>query len=121
MSRLSLRGTPNEKKRESGGSNSTGMQTASQDGGEGSQNGDEEGGRRLYFNIPLPSEARDKDGKPIANYNRNKIRTAKYTPLTFVPKNLWYQFHNIANVYFLALIVLGVSSIFEFDPCVLFC
>ena len=109
MKRLSLRHTSNEKKRESGGSNSTGMQSGSQDGGEGSQNGDDEGGRRLFFNIPLPPDARDEDGKPLAHFNRNKIRTAKYTPLTFIPKNLWIQFHNIANIYFLALIVLGVG------------
>ena len=108
MSRLSIRGTSNEKKRESGGSNSSGVQSAPLDGIEnGSQTGD--GGRQIFFNMPLPPEAKDEDGKPLAHYKRNKIRTAKYTPLTFVPKNLWFQFHNIANVYFLSLIVLGVS------------
>ena len=111
MSRLSLRGAHNEKHRESGGSSSTGTHSAAFDAvGDGSQDGSDEAGRRIFFNMPLPPEARDKDGKPIAQYNRNKIRTAKYTPLTFIPKDLFYQFHNIANVYFLSLIVLGVSS-----------
>jgi phospholipid-translocating ATPase len=32
--------------------------------------------------------------------------------LSFIPKNLWYQFHNIANVYFLFLIILNVSKRF---------
>ncbi|KAF4718410.1 hypothetical protein FOZ62_029366 [Perkinsus olseni] len=32
----------------------------------------------------------------------NFIRTSKYTPLTFLPLNLWYQFHLFANIYFLA-------------------
>ena len=67
-----------------------------------------EGGRKVYFNIPLPQSARDEEGHPLEQYARNKIRTAKYTPLSFVPKNLWFQFHNIANVYFLFIIILGV-------------
>jgi phospholipid-translocating ATPase len=65
--------------------------------------------RRVFFNIPLPDDARDEDGKPVAHFARNKIRTAKYTPLSFFPKNLWFQFHNIANIYFLFIIILGVS------------
>ena len=65
-------------------------------------------GRRIFFNIPLPDDAKDADGHPLANFGRNKIRTAKYTPLSFVPKNLWFQFHNIANVYFLFVIILAV-------------
>ncbi|OCK78643.1 phospholipid-translocating P-type ATPase [Lepidopterella palustris CBS 459.81] len=69
-------------------------------------------GRRIFFNIPLPAEERDEEGHPRAHYARNKIRTAKYTPLSFIPKNLWFQFHNIANVYFLFIIILGIFSIF---------
>jgi phospholipid-translocating ATPase len=65
--------------------------------------------RRVFFNIPLPDDARDEEGKPLAHFARNKIRTAKYTPLSFFPKNLWFQFHNIANIYFLFIIILGVS------------
>lgn len=67
--------------------------------------------RRVFFNIPLPDDARDEDGKPAAQYARNKIRTAKYTPLSFLPKNLWFQFHNVANIYFLFIIILGVSKL----------
>ncbi|KAF2097844.1 P-type ATPase-like protein [Rhizodiscina lignyota] len=70
------------------------------------------GGRTVYFNIPLPPEARDEDGHPTAHYARNKIRTAKYTPLSFIPKNLYFQFHNIANVYFFFIIILSIFSIF---------
>ncbi|KAL1626826.1 phospholipid transporting ATPase [Neofusicoccum ribis] len=73
---------------------------------------DGEGGRIIYFNIPLPPEARDEEGHPRATYVRNKIRTAKYTPLSFIPKNLWLQFHNIANIYFAFIIILGAFSIF---------
>ncbi|KAF2149618.1 P-type ATPase [Myriangium duriaei CBS 260.36] len=78
------------------------------------QNEPEEGGpgRRIFFNIPLPDNARDEEGHPLAQYPRNKIRTAKYTPLSFIPKNLWLQFQNIANVYFLFIIIIGFFSIF---------
>lgn len=65
--------------------------------------------RTVFFNIPLPDSARDEEGHPITHYKRNKIRTAKYTPLSFIPKNLWFQFHNIANVYFFFIIILQVS------------
>lgn len=67
-------------------------------------------GRTLYFNQPLPSELKDEEGNPITFYARNKIRTAKYTPLSFIPKNLWFQFHNVANIFFLFLVILVVSD-----------
>jgi phospholipid-translocating ATPase len=82
----------------------------------GSTDGDEnpEGGpnRRVYFSIPIPESERDEDGHLRITYPRNKIRTAKYTALTFVPYNLWLQFHNIANIYFLFVIILNVRHIF---------
>jgi phospholipid-translocating ATPase len=65
--------------------------------------------RTIYFNQDLPKEARDEEGRPLQNFKRNKIRTAKYTPLSFIPKNLWFQLHNIANVYFIFIVILGVS------------
>lgn len=74
--------------------------------------GDDAQGRTIYFNRALPESARDEEGRPKVQYSRNKIRTAKYTPLTFVPMNLWLQFHNIANIYFLFLIILTVCR-----PC----
>jgi phospholipid-translocating ATPase len=66
-------------------------------------------GRKIYVNQPLPPEAIAEDGRIKAQYSRNKIRTAKYTALSFVPKNLWFQFHNIANIYFLFIVILSVS------------
>ena len=65
--------------------------------------------RNIYTNIPLPDAEKDEDGHNRQRYPGNKIRTAKYTPLSFVPKNLYFQFHNIANVYFLFIIILSVS------------
>jgi phospholipid-translocating ATPase len=64
--------------------------------------------RTVYFNIPLPPEAKNEEGNPKIIYARNKIRTAKYTPLSFIPKNLWLQFHSVANIYFLLITILQV-------------
>jgi phospholipid-translocating ATPase len=69
--------------------------------------------RTVFFNLPLPDDQRDEDGRPKQHYARNKIRTAKYTPISFIPKNLFFQFHNVANLYFLFIIVLGVSTLFR--------
>ncbi|XP_066491691.1 phospholipid-transporting ATPase IK [Tiliqua scincoides] len=39
-------------------------------------------------------------------YEDNAIKTAKYNVLTFIPLNLYEQFHRVANFYFLAVILL---------------
>ena len=67
--------------------------------------------RTIYMNVPLPDEAKDEEGHPKEMFGRNKIRTTKYTPLSFLPKNLYYQFHNIANVYFFFIIILSVCHL----------
>ncbi|KAG9014558.1 hypothetical protein FRB93_013683 [Tulasnella sp. JGI-2019a] len=68
--------------------------------------------RNVYVNVPLPPEEKDLDGDPIVSYVRNKVRTSKYTILTFLPKNLYEQFRLLANQYFLILVVLQVWPIF---------
>lgn len=108
----------NEKKRESGGNESmtTDLDAIAEVPEDGSDDGtSSDGSRKVYFNVPLPQEALDETGHPSTQYTRNKIRTAKYTPLSFVPKNLYYQFHNIANCYFLFLIILAVSIVMSFQ------
>lgn len=37
----------------------------------------------------------------------NKVRTTKYTVLSFLPKNLLEQFHRVANLYFIFIILLN--------------
>ncbi|KAI1819696.1 phospholipid-translocating P-type ATPase domain-containing protein [Xylaria intraflava] len=73
---------------------------------------DEGESRTLVFNIPLPEDLKDEEGHPAQVYTRNKIRTAKYTPLSFIPKNIWFQFHNIANIFFLFNVILVFFPIF---------
>lgn len=108
-----------EKKRDSAGGDSMGTdlggiteEPEEVDDGPDNSGGDRDGQgpRTVYFNQPLPPDAVDEQGYPLKHYRRNKIRTAKYTPISFVPKNLFYQFHNIANIYFLFLIILTVST-----------
>jgi phospholipid-translocating ATPase len=68
--------------------------------------------RMLFFNVALPPELVNSDGHPVQSFPRNKIRTAKYTPVSFIPKNLWFQFHNVANIFFLFLVILVFFPIF---------
>lgn len=77
---------------------------------DGESEDEEDASRMLFFNMPLPDELLE-DGDPIHTFPRNKIRTAKYTPLSFIPKNLWFQFHNVANIFFLFVVILVVSFI----------
>ncbi|GME76125.1 unnamed protein product [[Candida] boidinii] len=67
--------------------------------------------REVYYNLPLPSHILTEDNLPPA-YSRNKIRTTKYTPLSFLPKNIYFQFGNVANIFFLAMIILSAFQIF---------
>ena len=61
--------------------------------------------RYIYVNHELPDELKDPhSGNPLLIYPRNKIRTTKYTPLSFLPKNILFQFTNVANTYFLILV-----------------
>jgi hypothetical protein len=123
MKRLSLigrkhnnKGMGDEKKRTSGGTDVSQPDVPQPDDGEQEDDssvqeevGSGPGPRELFFNLPLPPEFQDEEGYPIQQFTRNKIRTAKYTPLSFVPKNLFFQFQNIANIFFLFLVILVVS------------
>lgn len=107
MDRIQQRTHSHREKRRSGASNAPMV-----DGPEGEDEDDdsEENRRRIYFNVPIPESAKDEDGQFTIQYPRNKIRTSKYTPLSFVPKNIFLQFHSIANIYFLFIIILGVCD-----------
>lgn len=57
-------------------------------------------------NILVPDKTPSKD-HPNGERCDNKIRTTKYTLLSFLPKNLFEQFHRIANVYFIFIVLLN--------------
>ncbi|KAH6879592.1 phospholipid-transporting ATPase 1 [Coprinopsis sp. MPI-PUGE-AT-0042] len=68
--------------------------------------------RNVYVNYPLSAMEVDRDGEPRVRYVRNKVRTTKYTVLTFIPKNLYEQFRRVANLFFLTLVVLQLFPVF---------
>lgn len=60
----------------------------------------EDAARLIYINDP--KRTNDK-----YEFTGNEIRTSKYTFLTFLPKNLFIQFHRVAYLYFLAIAALN--------------
>ncbi|XP_018110451.1 phospholipid-transporting ATPase VB isoform X1 [Xenopus laevis] len=54
------------------------------------------------------TEKYEKDWKRVSRYYKgNKIRTTKYSLLSFLPKNLFEQFYRLANIYFVFLAALN--------------
>ncbi|KIV87851.1 hypothetical protein PV11_03369 [Exophiala sideris] len=61
-------------------------------------------GRHVRVRLLQPEDALDeRTGKPYIN---NLIRSCRYTPLNFVPRQLMAQFGKLANFYFLCVSVL---------------
>lgn len=61
---------------------------------------------------------RTKGGEdPNRHHANNRIKTTKYTLLSFLPKNLFEQFHRFANVYFVFIALLNfVPVVNAFQP-----
>ncbi|XP_068449058.1 phospholipid-transporting ATPase VA [Clinocottus analis] len=54
---------------------------------------------------------------PNPHHANNRIKTTKYTLLSFLPKNLFEQFHRFANVYFVFIALLNfVPLVRAFQP-----
>ncbi|GJY32474.1 probable phospholipid-transporting ATPase 4, partial [Tanacetum coccineum] len=49
-------------------------------------------------------------------YPSNHVSTTKYNVITFLPKSLFEQFRRVANLYFLLVAVLSVTSLAPFTP-----
>uniref|UniRef100_A0A8C2UAV8 Phospholipid-transporting ATPase n=1 Tax=Coturnix japonica TaxID=93934 RepID=A0A8C2UAV8_COTJA len=71
---------------------------------------------RLVRSSLLPPEAEaEKSKRPVLASNR--LKTTKYTALSFLPKNLFEQFHRLANVYFVFIALLNfVPAVNAFQP-----
>lgn len=55
--------------------------------------------RKVLINTSLPFY------KP-PKYPPNEVKTSKYTVFSFLPRNLYEQFHGVANFYFLGVVIL---------------
>lgn len=62
--------------------------------------------RQIYVNIPLPKHALAPNGQALTTYADNTVTTAKYSLMTFIPKNIFEQFRGLANVYFLGTVLI---------------
>ncbi|KAJ6325721.1 hypothetical protein OIU76_012748 [Salix suchowensis] len=60
----------------------------------------DEDARLVYLNDPAKSNER-------FEFAGNSIRTAKYSIISFIPRNLFEQFHRVAYIYFLIIAVLN--------------
>ncbi|KAG0365798.1 hypothetical protein BC939DRAFT_503323 [Gamsiella multidivaricata] len=68
--------------------------------------------RRVFVNVPPPQQYLNKNGAPKFSYGSNRINTAKYTALTFLPKNLFEQFRRVANMFFLFMAIIQLTPTF---------
>ncbi|XP_036429795.1 LOW QUALITY PROTEIN: probable phospholipid-transporting ATPase VD [Colossoma macropomum] len=68
--------------------------------------------------VVIPSWTYDEEAERLQKkYSGNKIRTTKYTFLSFIPKNLFEQLHRFSNFYFLFLAALNfVPIVNAFQP-----
>ncbi|KAJ6986558.1 phospholipid-transporting ATPase 1-like [Populus alba x Populus x berolinensis] len=60
----------------------------------------DEDARLVYLNDPAKSNER-------FEFTGNSVHTAKYSLISFIPRNLFEQFHRVAYVYFLIIAVLN--------------
>lgn len=60
----------------------------------------DEDARLIYINDPARTNER-------FQFAGNSIRTSKYSVITFLPRNLFEQFHRVAYIYFLIIAVLN--------------
>uniref|UniRef100_A0A8C0FIV3 Phospholipid-transporting ATPase n=1 Tax=Bubo bubo TaxID=30461 RepID=A0A8C0FIV3_BUBBB len=97
------------------------QQLISTEGGEGSSSSNSSnkcyqssktGGKHRIV-IPCLGHFKEEYEKVSKLYMNNKIRTTKYTLLNFLPRNLFEQFHRVANLYFLFLVVLNWVPLVE--------
>uniref|UniRef100_A0A2K5D327 Phospholipid-transporting ATPase n=1 Tax=Aotus nancymaae TaxID=37293 RepID=A0A2K5D327_AOTNA len=78
----------------------------------------EPGGTRTVRSnlLPPPATRTPRAARP-RRLADNRLKTSKYTLLSFLPKNLFEQFHRLANVYFVFIALLNfVPAVNAFQP-----
>ncbi|TGZ55144.1 hypothetical protein CRM22_010471 [Opisthorchis felineus] len=63
--------------------------------------------RTIYPSTTVHFDEHGQAFNPNAQFANNRIRTTKYSIWTFLPLNLWEQFHRLANVYFVFILILN--------------
>lgn len=72
--------------------------------------------RLVRSNLLLLPEAEAEKSKRTSLAS-NRLKTTKYTALSFLPKNLFEQFHRLANVYFVFIALLNFApAVNAFQP-----
>ncbi|XP_056411878.1 phospholipid-transporting ATPase VA isoform X3 [Hyla sarda] len=73
--------------------------------------------RSVRSNLLYQATGKAAAENPNRHYAGNSIKTTKYTALSFLPKNLFEQFHRLANVYFVVIALLNfVPAVNAFKP-----
>ncbi|XP_075056216.1 phospholipid-transporting ATPase VA [Mixophyes fleayi] len=73
--------------------------------------------RTVRSNLLYEATGKAAAENPNRQYAGNSIKTTKYTALSFLPKNLFEQFHRLANVYFVFIALLNfVPAVNAFKP-----
>ncbi|XP_056358393.1 phospholipid-transporting ATPase VB [Oenanthe melanoleuca] len=71
--------------------------------------------RVIISNLPFGSKKWKEN--PNRYYDSNEIKTTKYSIFTFLPKNIYEQFHRFANIYFVFIALLNfVPVVNAFQP-----
>lgn len=70
------------------------------------KNDSEDRKRVVVPNHMVPPKTPRKD-HPNGKRANNRVRTTKYTLLSFLPRNLLEQFHRVANLYFIFIVLLN--------------
>lgn len=71
--------------------------------------------RLVRSSLLLPEAEPEKSKRTVLACNQ--LKTTKYTALSFLPKNLFEQFHRLANVYFVFIALLNfVPAVNAFQP-----
>ncbi|MDP2434900.1 MAG: hypothetical protein Q8P67_04090, partial [archaeon] len=71
--------------------------------------------RRRMIHANDPSATQAAAGMGVA-FPQNYVSTTKYTLWNFLPKNLWEQFHRIANIYFVFIAIITLTPASPIAP-----
>jgi phospholipid-translocating P-type ATPase (flippase) len=74
--------------------------------------------KRIKKGWDVNREVHANDGAANArvSYPTNYVSTTKYSAWNFLPKNLWEQFHRVANIYFVLIAIITLTPVSPIAP-----